>query len=87
MSSAIEDLLEELKGIREHLAGLQAVADRYLHNHVFDRLDGNRNLLEMHQLEFDKQARRWRILQGMTPEEYAEYSMGVLERFGQRSRD
>jgi hypothetical protein len=85
MTVDMEQLLDELRGIRKHLEGLHSAADRYLYKQVFDRLDGSRNLLEMHQLEFDKQARRWKVLQRMTQEEFDEFSLQVRERFGQKN--
>ena len=81
MGSDMRELIEELRGIREHLAGIQAAAEKCLRNHTFDRLNGNRNMLEMHQIEFDKQARRWSVLQTMTEEELDERVMRRLERW------
>lgn len=86
MTVGMEQLLGELRGIREHLEGLHSAADRYLYKQVFDRLDGSRNLLEMHQVEFDKQARRWKALQQMTQEEFDDFSLQMVERLGSRTR-
>lgn len=86
MGSDMRELIEELRGIREHLAGVHAAADRHLSNHVFDRLEGNRSLLEMHQQEFDKQARRWSVLQRMTEEELDDSVMRTLERLSAMTR-
>ncbi len=86
MAGDMEQLLEELRGIREHLAGLHEAAKTYLNYHGCDRIGGKRTLLEMHQKEFDKQALRWRVYQTMTPEEYEESHLKRLEKMASWTR-
>jgi hypothetical protein len=86
MASEMELLLKELRGIREHLAGLDAAAQKLLDNQFRDRLFGLPPLLETQQAEFDKQALRWSVLQKMTPEEYEERYLKRLEEMASWTR-
>ncbi|MCQ4310693.1 hypothetical protein NAV33_02105 [Pseudomonas stutzeri] len=82
----MREIVEELRGIREHLAGLHAAAKKRSAYHLYGRLDGKRTLVEMHQQEFDKQALRWKVLQGMTQEEFDNLTIRTLERLTSRTR-
>lgn len=86
MGPDMELLLKELRGIREHLAGLDAAAKKLVDNQTHDRLFGLPPLLETQQEEFDKQARQWRVSQLVTPEQFEERLLKRLEEMASWTR-
>lgn len=80
MASEMEQLLEELRGVRTHLAELASTVEKYRSERYWEKLNGDRTILEEQQKEFDLQAQRWRVYQTMTPEEFEEWSLKQIEK-------
>lgn len=76
MSTETAQLLEELRGIRGHLAALESAANGYMH----DRFWRKGSLLEQHQKEFDEQAQPWFRYHFPSPLEAIELRREARER-------
>lgn len=76
MTKDVEQLLEELRGIRSHLAALESAANGYMR----DRFWGKGSLLEEHQKEFDEQAQPWFLYNFPSPLEAIELRREAREQ-------
>lgn len=81
----IEQLIDELQGVRGHIAAMESAFEEYRLERLCERLERPNSLLDQQQREFAQQAKRWAIVQQITEEGLEELTMRTLERFSSAS--
>ncbi|RFF62188.1 hypothetical protein D0A22_15725 [Stutzerimonas stutzeri] len=85
LPAGIEQLIDELQGVRGHIAAIESAFEEYRLERLCERLERPNSLLDQQQREFAQQAKRWAIVQQITEEGLEELTMRTLERFSSAS--
>jgi len=85
LPTGIEQLIDELKDIRGHIAAIESAFEEFRFERLCERVEPPTSLLDQQQREFAQQAQRWAIVQQITEEGLEELTMRTLERFSSAS--